>query len=148
FANGGRMAYRLACELSDRIAAIASVSGALVATPCHPARPVSVLEMHGADDPLIPIGGGSVAGLGSFAPTLTTLQRWARLDACGGTPTVTENGITTISTWNGCSARVHVVLEVIKGAGHSWFGPADYLAGEPDANEAVWDFFSQAPART
>ena len=45
--SGAMMAHRLACQLSDRIAAIASVAGALRIDDCSPARPVSILEMHG-----------------------------------------------------------------------------------------------------
>src|SRR5690606_7692003 len=42
--NGGMMAYRLACELSDKIAAIAGVSTTMVNnTPCSPNEAVPVL---------------------------------------------------------------------------------------------------------
>src|SRR5205807_4068995 len=49
FSNGGMMAHRLAGDLADKLAAVASVSGSLV-TPCRPSRPVSALEIHGIDD--------------------------------------------------------------------------------------------------
>jgi polyhydroxybutyrate depolymerase len=55
------MAYRLACELSTRITAIASVSGTMLFDACHPARPVSILEMHGTNDSNVPYD-GAVAG--------------------------------------------------------------------------------------
>jgi polyhydroxybutyrate depolymerase len=48
--NGGIMAYRLASELSDRIAAIAPVSGPMGTKTCAPRRPVSVIHFHGTDD--------------------------------------------------------------------------------------------------
>ncbi|RLB45517.1 MAG: hypothetical protein DRI90_28360, partial [Deltaproteobacteria bacterium] len=50
YSNGGFMAHRLACELSDRIAGIASFSGAAYdATECT-AEPVTVLQVHGDRD--------------------------------------------------------------------------------------------------
>ena len=48
--NGGMMAYRMACEMSDVIAGIAPVAGALNAHPCKPVRPVSVIAFHGTSD--------------------------------------------------------------------------------------------------
>ena len=145
--NGGAMAHRLACELSDRIAGVASVSGALVTDACNLSRPISVLEMHGTADSLVPFEGGFTAGLGHFPSTISFMTRWATLDGCASTPTVTQSGITQISTWSGCRAGTLVVLEAVMGADHSWFGPGDPLPGEPNATEVVWDFFNHLPAR-
>src|SRR5262249_41242701 len=58
--NGGDMAYRLGCELSDKLAAIAPVAGEIpsnIAGSCHPARPVSVIAIHGTADRLNPFAG-------------------------------------------------------------------------------------------
>lgn len=145
--NGGAMAHRLACELSDRIAAVASVSGALLTDACNPARPISVLEMHGTADSVVPFEGGFTAGLGHFPSTISFMTRWATLDGCASSPTVTQSGITHISTWSGCRGGTRVVLEAVTGADHNWFGPDDPVPGEPNATEVVWDFFSQLPAR-
>jgi polyhydroxybutyrate depolymerase len=58
--NGGFMSYRMACDHADKIAAIASVGGAMYldATKCEPSRPVNVLEVHGTADEVIPYDGG------------------------------------------------------------------------------------------
>src|SRR5712691_11431037 len=45
--NGAIMAYRLASELSDRIAAIAPVGGPMGKEKCAPKRPVPVIHFHG-----------------------------------------------------------------------------------------------------
>ena len=55
FSDGGRMAYRLACEMSTQIAAIGVVSGSLKSDDCAPAKSVAVLAIHGTDDPIVPI---------------------------------------------------------------------------------------------
>ena len=53
FPMGSVMTHHLGWELSLKIAAIASREGALWGRPCHPAMPVSVLEIHGTIDPAI-----------------------------------------------------------------------------------------------
>jgi polyhydroxybutyrate depolymerase len=52
--NGAIMAYRLASELSDRIAAVAPVAGPMGTATCSPRRPVSVMHFHGTDDQFAP----------------------------------------------------------------------------------------------
>src|ERR1700726_1818960 len=47
---GAFMAYRLACDLANRIAAVASVTGSMWWDDCQPAQPISILEMHGTAD--------------------------------------------------------------------------------------------------
>lgn len=144
--NGGLMAQRLACDLSNRITAVASVSGGLVTNTCNPSRPISVLEMHGTADAIVPFAGGSTAGLGYFPSAISVMKRWATLDGCVDSPTVTQSGITRTSKWRGCSQGALVELVAVLGAEHSWFGPdADPRPGEPNATEMVWDFFSHAP---
>jgi polyhydroxybutyrate depolymerase len=56
--NGGMMAYRLACDLSEKITAVAVVTGALVDDSCNPSKPVSVIHLHGNLDPTVPFHGG------------------------------------------------------------------------------------------
>ena len=52
------MAYRAACELSDRIAAVGDVNGPLL-VDCHPSSPVSVIDVRGmADTEYTPPEGG------------------------------------------------------------------------------------------
>jgi polyhydroxybutyrate depolymerase len=81
--NGGFMAYRLACDHADRLAAIASFAGAVVpALPCPADEPVAVLQMHGTADTTVLYGGGQ-GYLGAIASTET----WAGIDGCSLTYT-------------------------------------------------------------
>ena len=51
--NGGFMSYHLACNLSSRIAAIASVTGSMsreTLANCSPNHPTSILQIHGLED--------------------------------------------------------------------------------------------------
>jgi len=81
--NGGFMAYRMACDHADTVAAIVSVAGAMFkdANACKASRPVSVLEVHGTSDDAIPYGGGQF--LGSPVPgARASVSDWARFDGC------------------------------------------------------------------
>ena len=150
---GALMAYRLACDLSSRIAAIASVSGVMVAENCQPNRPVSILEMHGTADALIPYAGGKNPDPGDdvkvFLSTNAVIQSWVKLDGCPGKASQTAKGITTTSNWTACRAGTIVRLESVAGGHHTWFGSTmDPVAGEPSSNADLWEFFSTLPPRT
>ena len=61
--NGAMMASRVACELADRVAAVALVAGTMprsIQPQCAPRRPVSVMIVHGTEDPIVPYQGGEV----------------------------------------------------------------------------------------
>lgn len=143
---GTWVAYRLACDLSNQIAAIASVAGTMrLADECRPARPVSVLEMHGTLDSQHPWQGG---GLHGASPVDAVIQRWTQLDGCAGDPTLTESGITATSVWKECQRGAVVRLDKVVGGHHTWFGSSfDPVPGEPNANAVIWSFFSSLPLR-
>ena len=67
--NGGYMSYRLACDASDRITALASLAGATFKSPskCNATEPVSVLQVHGTQDDLVPYE-GYASSLGALEP--------------------------------------------------------------------------------
>jgi polyhydroxybutyrate depolymerase len=143
FSFGASMAYRLGCELSAKVAAIAPVSGALVFAACHPTRPVSVLMMQGTADSIFPYQGG---GDYSIPPVAGVARLWAGLDGCAGVGVQSRTGIITTTQWHSCRAGAAVRLDLISGAPHTWFGgEPNPIAGEPSANSAVWGFFSSLP---
>ena len=86
--RGAMMTYRLGCELSGRVAAIAPVSGNMATAdgsadvPCTLDRPVSVLAIHGTADGTIPIAGGKTDII--FSPLADVIARWRALDSCTG----------------------------------------------------------------
>jgi len=153
--NGGMMAYRLACELSDQIAAIAPVAGALN-VECKPTQPVSVIAFHGTNDQNVPFNGG--AGSKSIDPHPRTDQSvayamvfWAQRDSCGATPTRDERGSIVHDTYASCANGTGVELYAVKGGGHAWPGGdrltvlLDAPAKEISASAVMWEFFKQHP---
>src|SRR5581483_3180681 len=85
FSNGGMMSHRLACELSDRIAAIGAVAGTPAIPTCTPSRPVPVLQTHGTADLLSNYDTGAPSG-DQGVPM--TIAEWVMIDSCtDATPT-------------------------------------------------------------
>lgn len=157
--NGGLMSHRLACELSDRIAAVAPVAGTEMSPTCTPARPVAVMHIHGSDDGHVPWDGGEGCGLAgvSFTSVPATMERRRTLNGCDATTTeVLAEGDGRCDGWDGCDEGADVVLCTVSGGGHSWPGgepsadvvdcPAD---GEQSttfvASEIIWRFFATHP---
>lgn len=156
--NGAIFSHRLACELSERIAAIAPVAGTIGVPTCAPRRAVPVLEIHGTRDGHVPWAGG--AGCGptdvSFTSVPDTVEGWRVRNGCAATTRVTfEQGDGRCATYDDCGASV--VLCTIEGGGHSWPGGAPKGSGVIDcpadgpqsttfiASEAAWAFFVAHP---
>ena len=146
---GAMMAYRLGCDMADRIAGVGSVAGAMVLEACHPSRPVSVIEFHGTDDGLVPYEGGRTAG-GATEPSPSSravAQHWAELNGCEAGPREQVDGPVTTSSWSRCASGSAVELVLIQGGGHTWFAPGLGAAnGAVDASRAMWSFFEGLPA--
>lgn len=129
--NGGFMSYRMACELSGRVAAIASLAGATFDDPskCTPDEPVSVLQVHGTADGTISYDGGSTPVINSKYPSaLQTVTNWAGYNGCDATPTATGQTLdleaniageeTSVQEFAGCPTGVAVQLWSIEGGAH------------------------------
>ena len=150
--NGAMMSYRLACELSDKIAAIAPNSGQRVFADCHPKRHVPVLHIHGTADPCALYNGGQQCG-GCFTkalglglpmsgdqwacrPVPDVVAEHAQMNGCSmETDVVMKTGAVTCRAFR-CPADGATVLCSIAGAGHSWPGTSDsgptICAAKPD----------------
>jgi polyhydroxybutyrate depolymerase len=153
FSNGAAMAFRLAAELSERIAAVAPVAGYCPAV-APPARPVPTVYVVGADDPLVPLEGGEVRSpwgghVERRPPVGETLARWAELLGLPPDPVAEaeEDGVTVVEYGPG----VEFFGAVVAGLGHHWPGGRGRLnpriAGRPSdrvrANELIWEFFQK-----
>jgi polyhydroxybutyrate depolymerase len=149
--NGAMMTYRLACELSQQIAAIAPVSGTLLTEqPCTPTRMVPVLHIHSAIDTKVPYAGGYGLANYYFPSVDSTLRVWAAINGCSATPQVITNAaLYTQTQYMNCSSNNTVQLFLTNDGGHSWPGglPARPGADAPSAafsaTDLIWNFFQQ-----
>lgn len=82
--NGGMMSYRLAAELSDRIAAIAPVAGTIAIDESKPKRPVPVIHFHGSKDNIVPfqMAMGKTPAFINFKGVEESIQIWVKLNKC------------------------------------------------------------------
>src|SRR5262245_18403942 len=97
--NGAMMSGRLACDLSDRIAAVGLVVGTgpeVLSDACKPGRPVAFLAFNGTNDPLVPYNGGTIPALmpwrdrGTAILVAQLLSIWVSRNGCAATPVVTQ----------------------------------------------------------
>jgi polyhydroxybutyrate depolymerase len=158
--NGGMMCYRLAAELSDRIAAIAPVSGTLAIEKCEPKRPVPVMHFHGTKDTLVHFHGPDNQSRTFlwYKSVEDTIQTWTKIDGCPDTAVIAEEPDTiadgtrvTKKTYGPGKNGAEVILFVIEGGGHTWPGrdPTRRFLGaatrDISANDLIWEFFERHP---
>ena len=149
FSDGGRMAYRLACELSTQIAAIGVVSGSLKADDCAPAKSVAVLAIHGTDDPIVPIDDDadtqpstSVSPMAESMPP--SVQFWISADGCNDGTQTSVSGRVDLTAFAPCRGS-DVAFYSLSGGLHSWPVLTDATSDDPDqafsATAVIADFF-------
>lgn len=149
--NGGMMCYRLACELSNKIAAIAPNSCTMVCTTCNPERPVPILHMHSKLDNHVPYLGGPGNGITGIncTPVEEVLNFWAKKNGCTSPKQlVYSNKLYSFYQWKGCD-QSRIDFYLTNDGGHGWPGglPGGPKSDTPSkaiqANDLLWDFFQQ-----
>lgn len=162
--NGGFFAQRLACQLFNKIAAIAPVAATFpdFSMPLYaPTVPMPVLMINGTSDPLVPYNGGVVAGdRGKIISVAATVAQWVKIGGCSPTPQVSmlpdtaDDGTQSRrEVYDGCASNAQIVLVTVIGGGHTWPGGFQYLpqiiigktSRDFDATEMIWEFFKSHP---
>ena len=141
--NGGFMSYHLACNLSTKIAAVASVTGSMstqTLDDCSPQHSTSILQIHGTLDITVPYDGNSSLGMESVDDLI---NYWKNYNSCDLSPTITTiNTINPIGSYrhdkySNCLNGVSIELYKIEGMGHSWPFLSSFGIS---ATEKIWEF--------
>ena len=150
--NGGFMSHKLACLLSGRIAAVASVTGSITTTEidaCITNHPMPVMQIHGTEDGTVPYEGNVI-----FMPVEDVVAHWVSFNECTNEPITTE--LPDIDPTDGCTVTHYLYEDGLLGStvefykvtngGHTWPG-SDFDIGETtydfNASKEIWRFFSQ-----
>ena len=153
--NGGFFSYHLACNLGARIAAVASVTGTMspqTYSSCTPTRPISVMQMHGLQDSVVPFLGFPSLGLSQT----DLMEFWAAHNNCSSQPDISlvddlapNDGSTGIKTsFLNCDKGTSVEFFLFDGAGHTWPGTGN-KAGSNSVNmdidgvSEIYNFFNK-----
>ncbi len=129
--NGAMMCYRLASELSGRIAAVAAVAGTMTVRRIESKRPVPILHIHGTSDTIVPYAGGKPPGPMPvrFRSVEESVLAWAKFNGCPETPrveklpdAVTDGTQVLRRVYGPGKGGAEVVLYIVEGGGHTWPG--------------------------
>lgn len=163
--NGGMMTFRLGCELSNKISAIATVAASMpenLYKTCSPENYISVLIIHGTDDPIVPWNGGDVVVFGKKHGKVVsipeTVNFWVTHNNCTPVeksylPDRDPNDGTRVWVEKYANEKnnVKVVLYKVEGGGHTWpDGSSSFpritgnITHDINACEVIWNFFKES----
>jgi polyhydroxybutyrate depolymerase len=157
--NGGFMSYTLACQLSHKIAAIASVTGVMSnwnQANCSISRKVPVMQIHGTADPTVNYNGGS----GSLSVEATVLF-WCDTNGCSlvsdtisvPNTNVGDNCTAELIRYRSCAQGSEVYFYKITDGGHTWPSgainiPNNNTNRDFNASTEIWNFFKRHKLQT
>ena len=140
--NGGYMSYKLACDLSSKIAAVVSVTGSMTnetTDGCNPTHPTSVAQIHGLQDTVV-----NYDGNGFSKPIEDVMDYWVDINNCTLEPDTSEisgnNGGGIHDVYSGCDNQTNVELYLMTNMGHNWPNQNNH---DLQASTTVWNFLSK-----
>jgi polyhydroxybutyrate depolymerase len=149
--NGGFMSFLLACQLSEKIAAIASVTGSMapdVFDACNAQHPTPILQIHGTDDSVVPYNGDTWT-----RSIEDVISYWVNYNNCDTNPTITvfpdidpsDGSTVEHSVYIGGDNDVTTEHMKVIGGDHTWPGSTSSFPTNQDINASmeIWQFFSR-----
>lgn len=154
FSNGGMLAYEVGSKLSDRVAAIACVSGCMTGKETMPKEPVSTLIVHGTDDGIVPMRGAempmvaSLIGIPSMKPVSYARDFWAKSNNVDQTSKEEIAPGICVECITQPESKVEVKQYIIKGGRHGFPGSKGPSIDGPvsqdiNTTDIMWDFFKR-----
>lgn len=163
FSRGGILTQALTCQLSDQIAAFASVAGSLpmrLEQTCQPLLPVSILMINGTNDQSVHYQGDKKTQKGALVSIPKVVNFRRDRNQC---PTYTANDVAfalnnqssrdrvKTYSYSGCSAGSEVLELAVVNGGHLWYGgtSSDKNINKfnnnlgLDSTQTIWNFFER-----
>ncbi|MBM3381757.1 MAG: hydrolase [Betaproteobacteria bacterium] len=160
--NGSFMTQRLACELSDRFAAVSVVAGSMSAelnAVCKPKRPMPIMFINSPEDKFVLWQGGEMkrGKGGKMLSVADSVAFWTNHNGCKlekgkSFPKKIPQDQTNVKLkeFSNCQNNTLVLQFIVEGGGHTWPSGKDqpaWLVGPTtqhlDATLASWDFFEK-----
>jgi len=151
--NGGFFSYSLACNMADKFAAVASVTGSFspqMMNECAPSRKVPVMQIHGTEDAIVPYDGTNFTA----EPIEEVIAFWLTHNICSADFDFTQfddlfpddNSTASQKYYTDCEDDSEVLFVTIDGGGHTWPNSPIQLPGtnlDYDASVKIWEFFDK-----
>jgi polyhydroxybutyrate depolymerase len=145
FSGGGRISSRLACALSDVLAAAAPVAGLQYPDDCTLKRPIPIITFHAEDDPVnnyeVQANSRPYWRMG----VETALDRWRQANGCTLANTHEQVAYNIrVYAWTECGGGGEILFYQTITGGHTWPGaPQRGAVQDISASELIWEFFSR-----
>jgi len=122
---GAMMTYRLACDMPDRLAAVAVVAGTLADTSCAGLTGVSLLHIHGSNDQNVPLEGGAgsmSAARADYPPVMQGIDLFRARNQCTAPDISSAPASDTVCLTTSCGNGTTVEFCEVTPGGHAWPG--------------------------
>ena len=145
FSGGGRISSRLACELSDILAAAAPVAGLQYPDDCTLKRAIPIITFHAVDDPVNQYTVSANSRPYWRMGVETALDKWRQANGCSlaNEDDRLAQGV-TLYIWPDCTDAAEIHFYQTTTGGHTWPGSGQGTANtDINASALIWEFFSR-----
>lgn len=158
FSRGGILTQALACKLSGKIAAFASVAGSLpvrLKPNCQPETPISMMAINGTKDRDVLYEGDDRDRRGALISISDMVGFWRSHDRCisssASSLLPSTNSKVKATQYSNCIGNSEVLQLAVVDGGHFWPGGASTDASLNkfnaqlglNASQTIWDFFQR-----
>ena len=154
YSAGGFMSYKLACDATNRVAAIAPDVASMVnenLNSCVPARPINIAAFNGLSDPITPYTGipGNFPGIDSIKHFWQIKNNCEVVPLIDTLPDLRVDGTKVVRyTYQNCGQQVQQVFYKVINGGHVWPGASNIFFDvlgkttlDISMNNEAWNFF-------
>ena len=144
YSLGGMFSYELACQMSNRFAAIGSLAGSMPVAPtyCDPYRNVPILHVHGVQDEIIPYSSQwewkAWDAVGTMRDTPSLIEFWSSRYNCSKQSKRSITATVDLDVREDCESGARVEHYRLENGTHVW----PTLIGDLETPEVFWSFLS------